>query len=85
MGSQRNRFEDNEILDNGNAKEGYGVRILGETHDLTFKSNRIGNAATQNQRTGISIGEQADRITLKDNDLSGNLEQKIEDHRGAAR
>ena len=81
MGGHRNTFENNQILDNGGEKSGYGVRILGETHDLTFTNNRIGNNETTNQRIGIHIGEKADHIHLNDNDLSGNLDSEIEDTR----
>jgi len=81
MGGHRNTFENNEILDNGGEEPGYGVRILGETHDLTFTNNRIGNSETTNQRIGIHIGEKADNIHLNDNDLSGNLDLEVEDAR----
>ncbi|MCZ6633396.1 MAG: right-handed parallel beta-helix repeat-containing protein [bacterium] len=81
MAGHRNHFENNEILDNGNETEGYGIRILGETHDLLFQSNRVGDTGKKRQRIGIYIGEQADRITLNDNDLSSNLEKEVEDCR----
>ena len=81
MAGHRNTFIDNEIVDNGTDEEGYGIRILGETHDLTFTTNRIGNQNSTNQKVGIFIGEKADRITLEENDLSGNLNTDIEDAR----
>ncbi|MBT3603539.1 MAG: right-handed parallel beta-helix repeat-containing protein, partial [Candidatus Latescibacteria bacterium] len=81
MAGHRNTFVENEILDNGKEDEGYGVRILGETHDLTFTDNRIGNTTSTNQKVGVFIGEKADRINLEDNDLSGNLNTDIEDAR----
>ncbi|MFT5369879.1 MAG: parallel beta-helix repeat protein [Candidatus Latescibacterota bacterium] len=81
MAGHRNTFIDNEITDNGNGEEGYGIRILGETHDLTFTNNRIGNTNSTNQRIGVHIGEKADRVNLDDNDLSGNLNTEIEDCR----
>ena len=83
MAGHRNRFEDNEFLDNGGEDEGYGIRILGQTHDLTFVRNRIGDSGTGRQRTGVLIGEEADRVTLTDNDLSGNASAEIEDRRKA--
>ena len=85
MAGHRNRFEDNEILDNGNDEEGYGVRILGETHDLTFVRNRIGNRDSRRQRVGLHIGEQAARVAFTDNDLSGNTEAEIDDRRSTDR
>ncbi len=84
MGGHRNAFENNQILDNGNEQEGYGVRILGETHDLTFTNNRIGNSETTTQRIGVHIGEKAARVHFSNNDLSGNLDAEIEDARQTA-
>ncbi|MCE2438960.1 MAG: right-handed parallel beta-helix repeat-containing protein [Candidatus Latescibacteria bacterium] len=81
MAGHRNYFERNEILNNGTGTDGCGIRILGETRDLTFVNNRIGNAPTGQQHIGIFIGEKSDRIELRDNDLSGNLDRKIEDRR----
>jgi parallel beta-helix repeat protein len=81
MAGHRNRFEENEILDNGGDEAGYGIRILGETHDLAFVRNRVGNRDTDRQRVGICIGDAADSITLTDNDLSGNTESDVEDQR----
>ena len=83
MGGHRNTFENNTVLDNGNEKEGYGVRILGETHDLTFTNNRIGNHDTTIQRIGIYIGEKADNVHLHQNNLSGNVDADVEDTRKA--
>lgn len=81
MAGHRNTFIENEITDNGTDTEGVGIRILGETHDLKFSNNRIGNSTTTHQKVGVLIGEKADRIDLDDNDLSGNLNAEIEDQR----
>ncbi|MDA0746368.1 MAG: right-handed parallel beta-helix repeat-containing protein [bacterium] len=83
MAGHRNQFEDNKILNNGSKEGGYGVRILGETHDLTFLRNRIGNTEGGLQKAAFYIGKYADGVLLEDNDLSGNLEREVEDHRGA--
>lgn len=85
MAGHRNYFENNRILDNGTGPDGCGIRILGETRDLTFVNNRIGNSPNGEQRTGISIGGKSDRIELRDNDLSGNIDREIEDGRKGAR
>ena len=53
----------------------------GETRDLTFVNNRIGNSPTGQQHIGILIGKKADRIQLSANDLAGNLSHEIIDHR----
>ncbi len=81
MAGHRNYFEKNEILDNGTGADGCGIRILGETRDLTFVNNRIGNSPKGKQRIGIIIGEKSDRIQLKENELSGNIDREIEDRR----
>lgn len=77
MAGHRNSFEQNEILDNGGDDEGYGVRVLGETNDLTFTGNRIGNAETTRQRYGFYVGEKAGELTLADNDLVGHTEADV--------
>lgn len=82
MAGHRNTFEDNEILDNGGDEASYGVRIMGVTHDLCFRNNRIGG--TGRQKVGVFIGKDADRIQLEDNDLTGNSEQEVEDMRATA-
>jgi hypothetical protein len=81
MAGHRNTFEENQIRDNGNGTEGCGVRILGETHDLTFRNNRIGSSSDGGQSVGILIGEKADRIVLDANDLSNNQICEIDDRR----
>ena len=68
-------------MDNGKGPDGCGIRILGETRDLTFVNNRIGNSPGGKQQIGIVIGEKADRIQLTENELSGNVEREIEDRR----
>lgn len=77
MAGHRNVFEQNDILDNGNKKEGYGVRVLGETNELTFINNRVGNDATTNQRYGFYVGEKAGELALQNNDLTGHLESDV--------
>jgi len=84
MGGHRNLFEDNRIQDNGGASEGYGVRIDGETHDLTFVRNVVGDtrpASEKRQRVGVQIGPGADRVALEGNDLAGNAEAAVRDER----
>ena len=81
MAGHRNHFEENDILDNGTGADSCGIRILGETRDLTFVNNRIGNAPTGQQHIGIIIGEKADRIQLAENNLAGNLSHEIIDRR----
>ncbi len=70
MAAHRNRFEDNEILDNGATGERDGdvqIRILGSTRDLVFRKNRIGHTAGNPRGVGVLIGERVQGLTLKDN------------------
>jgi len=77
MAGHRNVFDKNDILDNGNGEEGYGVRVLGETNELGFTNNRIGNDKTANQRYGFYVGEKAGKLALANNELSGHLESDL--------
>jgi hypothetical protein len=82
-GGHRNSFRENAIENNGRPDSpGYGVRIEGATHHLTFVANKIretrpGSSATQ--QVGISIGPKADYITCEQNTLEGNARQDIVD------
>lgn len=77
MAGHRNVFDRNDILDNGSDEEGYGVRVLGETNELIFMNNRIGNEDTSNQRYGFYVGEKAGQLALSNNELSGHLESDL--------
>jgi len=79
MAGHRNRFVGNRIIDNGHPDRGGGIRIDGETHDLSFEQNLIGNTAQPHrQRVGVSAGRQARRISLQDNVFQENLEGERE-------
>ena len=80
MAGHRNRFEHNIIQDNGNAEEGAGVVVDGETHDLTFINNQIIETRSGEERTqryGVWVKEKASRVTLKDNEIQGNQESPV--------
>jgi hypothetical protein len=77
MAGHRNVFDRNDIMDNGNEEEGYRVRVLGETNELKFMNNRIGNDATKNQRYGFYVGEKAQELALSNNELSGHSESDV--------
>jgi len=85
MAGHRNRFEDNEIVDNGGPDQGYGIRILGATRDLVFVRNRVGDTGGGCQRVGLFIGESAGEVSLEQNDFAGNVEAEVVDRRGANR
>lgn len=77
MAGHRNTFDGNEILDNGNDEEGYGVRVLGVTNELAFTNNRIGNDETANQRYGFYVGEKAGKLALANNEMTRHLESDL--------
>jgi len=77
MAGHRNVFDQNDILDNGNDEEGYGVRVLGETNELTFINNRIGNDTTTRQRFGFYVGEKSGQLALSNNDLLEHTESDV--------
>ena len=83
----RNRFEANVIEDNGRpGAPGYGVRIEGATHNLTFVSNTIrstANGSNPVQPVGIYIGPAADFVTCDHNVFAGS-EQAVVDESKAA-
>lgn len=70
MAGHRNTFVDNDILDNRR----FGVRILGETRDLTFERNRIKGTGSGVQSVAIHTGLNATPPTLVDNELNGKIE-----------
>jgi len=75
MAGHRNRFVENRIIDNGQPERGGGIRIDGETHDLSFEGNFVGNSREPaRQRVGISAGRMAQRILLRANAFQGNLQ-----------
>ena len=61
-GGHRNQIVDCVIRDNGST----GIDIRGRTQDITVRNTRLGN-----QKTGIRIGKEAQRITLQDNTFDG--------------
>jgi len=67
----RNRIESCTIRDNGAAKPGFGIDIQGKTQDITIRSTKLENTAGGNQKTGIRIGKEAQRIVLQDNTFDG--------------
>lgn len=66
-GGHRNLIEDCLIRDNGTEELGVGIDIQGKTQDITIRNTRLENAAGKNQKIGIRIGEEAERIILEGN------------------
>ena len=76
----RNRIENCTIRDNGDKEAGIGIDIQGKTQDITVANTRFENVAGKNQKTAVRIGEQAQRITLRDNTYE-NCPVHVEDKR----
>ncbi len=67
----RNRIENCTIRDTGKDKPGIGIDIQGKTQDITISNTRVENTAGGNQKTGIRIGKEAQRIVLQSNTFEG--------------
>jgi hypothetical protein len=63
----RNRIEDCVVRDNGAKQSGIGIDIQGKTQDITVRNTKLGNKDGKNQKVGIRISEEAERIILQDN------------------
>jgi len=66
-GGHRNLIENCLLRDNGTEKPGIGIDIQGTTEDITIRNTRLSNTAGGNQRTGIRIGAETQRIFLQGN------------------
>jgi hypothetical protein len=67
----RNRIENCTIRDTGAGKPGIGIDIQGKTQDITISNTNVVNTASGNQKTGIRIGKEAERIVLRGNTFDG--------------
>lgn len=67
----RNRIEDCVICDNGTGESGIGIDIQGKTQDITIRNTRLESVASGSQKTGVRIGEEAQRIILEGNTFDG--------------
>ena len=83
-GGHRNRIENCTIRDNGTKENGVGIDIQGKTQDITVQNTKLENTAEQRQRIGIRIGDEAERITLRDNTFE-NCPVHVEDPSGLHR
>jgi parallel beta-helix repeat protein len=70
----RNVFRANKVLDNGNAREGYGFYIEPYATDLVIEGNQIADTRTTNrtQRYGIYKASGAGSVDAKNNSMSGH-------------
>ncbi|OHB79629.1 MAG: hypothetical protein A2Z25_03510 [Planctomycetes bacterium RBG_16_55_9] len=63
----RNRIENCIIRNNGTDGKGIGIDIQGKTQDITVQNTSFINTIGGNQKQGIRISEEAERIVLRDN------------------
>jgi len=82
-GGHRNRIENCTIRDTGTEKPGIGIDIQGKTQDIAISDTKLENTAGGNQKTGIRIGKEAQRIVLQGNKFDGCPVQ-VEDLRSGA-
>lgn len=70
----RNTFRGNKVLDNGNAREGYGFYVEPYATDLVIENNQIADtrSANRTQRYGIYKAPGAGSVEAKNNEMSGH-------------
>jgi parallel beta-helix repeat protein len=72
LSGHRNTFRNNQIVDNGDSKRGYGVYVDPFATDITLESNRIADSGQGTQQYGVYVAKGGGEVTLKDNDMSGH-------------
>jgi hypothetical protein len=77
----RNTFRNNQVLDNGNAKSGYGFYILPSAGDLVIENNHIAETRRSGgtQRIGIYKAAGAGSVQSSKNEMSGHAEADYRD------
>ncbi|MBI4877871.1 MAG: right-handed parallel beta-helix repeat-containing protein, partial [Acidobacteria bacterium] len=72
----RNVFRENKVLDNGDAKAGYGFYILPQAGDIAIENNRIAEtrSGARTQRYGIYKVTGSGAVSERNNTMSGHLE-----------
>jgi nitrous oxidase accessory protein NosD len=70
----RNVFRSNKVLDNGNAREGYGFYVEPYATDLVIEGNQIADTRANNrtQRYGIYKAPGAGSVAASNNTMSGH-------------
>jgi len=77
----RNRIESCIIRDNGVSRPGIGIDIQGKIQDITICTTKLENTSDGNQKIGIRISKEAERIILQENTFR-NCPDDVEDLRG---
>ncbi len=70
----RNTFRNNQVLDNGNAKAGYGFYIAARVNDTVISGNRIADTrgSKGTQRYAVYKAPGAGSVRLENNTIEGN-------------
>jgi parallel beta-helix repeat protein len=77
----RNVFRSNKVLDNGNAREGYGFYIEPHAGDLVIEGNQIADTRGRSgtQKYGIYKAVDAGSVEARNNSMSGHSAQDYHD------
>jgi parallel beta helix pectate lyase-like protein len=77
----RNIFRENKVLNNGNAREGYGFYIEPHATDLVINGNQIADTRTSNrtQRYGIYKAPGVGSVEDSNNSMSGHSGGDVHD------
>ena len=77
----RNVFRSNKVLDNGNAREGYGFYIEPHAGDLVIEGNQIADTrgVSGTQKYGIYKALGAGSVNARNNSMSGHAAQDYHD------
>ncbi len=67
----RNRLEDNRILDSGGTEDGIGVKVEGQTQSVGIARNEIRETRGSAQRIGVKIEPETKDIRLAENRIEG--------------
>jgi hypothetical protein len=83
----RNRFRNNKVLDNGNARTGYGFYVAPLVNDLVIENNEIADTRTsgRTQRIGIYRAAGAGPVTNRNNAMKGHIEADYREGAPASR
>lgn len=67
----RNRLEDNRILDSGGGEDGIAVKLEGYTQSVGIARNQIRETRNPAKRIGVKIESEAKNIHLSENRIEG--------------
>jgi len=72
-GGHRNTFRNNIVENNGTVEgPAYGFYIGGETRDILIEDNTIRSTGKGDQQAAVWIGNSSERISVKNNQISGH-------------